>query len=192
MPSENRSIGTGAIGGSNERGAGGASSGVSGQHIVATPRVDRRADNNERDAERKVQRFGLPDFLSGRFVDIERAGTTEEVDCEDGALECANRASTSRMQFVQDSVNEFSLTAAGNNPCFAGSPDIDYRGTFIVDRTRRELAFSVLIDRFPAFEGYVIADGRGTTTLFTTGPLGSSPSELFGGPTARVSGRVPL
>jgi hypothetical protein len=102
------------------------------------------------------------------------------------------------MQFrnlqVTNSVIKIDVEAAANNPCFRGSPDIDYEGTITVDVPAREVAFEGLVDQFPAFEMYARALPTGAmATLFQSMPLpGKTPANLPGRANRPQSGRVKI
>ena len=120
-------------------------------------------------------------------------GETLEHDCEDGEVECRDTASTSRMHWSDalrsGNVIQVNVAAAANNPCFSGSPDIDYTGTVSIDLTSKTISFDGLVNGFPAYEGYAtINDGAGQT-LFTYGPTGT-PESLIGDADLAVSGSV--
>lgn len=119
---------------------------------------------------------------------------TIEVDCENGNIECEKSADSGRMKFlrpaISDSVLTLDLEAASNNGCFSGSPDIDYEGTLTLNKVTRILEFVGKVDDFPAFESYVLVNGR-VIKLFTEGPKpGSSPWNLPGKATRPVQGKV--
>lgn len=120
------------------------------------------------------------------FRQFHDCGETVEVDCEDGEEECRNKASNARMSFhnlrlVSPTIVTVQLRAAANNPCYTGSPDIDYEGTLIIDLTAMTVTFDGKIDEFPAFEAYVSRDGSAPVTLFQEPPPpGNSPANLFG------------
>jgi hypothetical protein len=112
--------------------------------------------------------------------------TTHEIDCTTGAALCTRSGRTSDMTFTglrgtAASLIEFDMTGASNNPCYTGSPDIDYEGKVGIDVRGRRVTFAGKIDDFPAFEMYATANGGGGTPLFTTMPLaGKDPFNLFG------------
>jgi Protein of unknown function (DUF3238) len=111
---------------------------------------------------------------------------THEIDCTTGAALCTRKGSTAAMRFTglrgsSASLIEFDMTGASNNPCYGGSPDIDYEGKVSIDVPGRRVAFDGKIDDFPAFEMYATANGGAGSPLFTTMPLpGKDPFNLFG------------
>ena len=125
-----------------------------------------------------------------------RCHATVEVDCEDGTEECRQEADTSDMTFrdlrgAPDSLIHIDLRGAANNPCFTGSPDIDYTGTVTIDTRARTVAFAGMIDAFPAFEMYASIDGGPALTLFRTLPIpGKDPWNLAGDAARAQAGQV--
>lgn len=125
-----------------------------------------------------------------------RCDTTTEIDCEDGDVECSRKGDTSRMRFRNlrgnpTSLVHVDLTAAANNPCFTGSPDIDYTGTFTIDPPGGTIEFNGMIDAFPAFEAYAVVDGGAPLTMFRTLPIpGKNPWNLGGSAVRAQTGRV--
>lgn len=116
---------------------------------------------------------------------------TTELDCEDGEEECSERGSNSRMRFFNLRSNTsgqvlINLEGAANNPCFSGSPDIDYNGVAMIDPTRRIIQFQGNVDGFPDYEMYV----NGNTILRIPHPTGNTPGDLVGGANRAVSGRT--
>jgi hypothetical protein len=115
-----------------------------------------------------------------------RCYETTEVDCEDGSVECTGTGDSSRMQFfnmriVTPTIISVQLRAAANNPCFRGSPDIDYEGTIILDVSTSQVTFEGKIDAFPAFEMYATRDGSAPRMIFQMmPPAGNTPADLPG------------
>lgn len=123
---------------------------------------------------------------------------TIEVDCEDGDEECRDQGETGRMAFSNlriTSSTSFAVdyVGAANNPCYAGSPDIDCNGTFSVELSERTVLFNGHIDAFPAFEAYATANGGAGTALFCTPPApGNTPANLFGDAVKYQFGRATI
>ena len=121
-----------------------------------------------------------------------------EVDCEDGDEECNQAADSSRMSFGNLRITSstsfaIDLVGAANNGCYAGSPDIDYQGTFSVELSTGTVLFNGHIDAFPAFEAYATANGGAGVTLFRTLPLpGNDPWNLPGGAVRWHSGAAAI
>jgi hypothetical protein len=154
-------------------------------------------------------RFGASSRMRQRVsVDVSRepftlvdhtkvCDATHEVDCEDGDEECIDSGDTDRMRASVSSVaGSLGMSAlrvhfesAANNPCFGGSPDIDYRGHVTIDLLVRRIDFEILVDSFPAFEMYAQVDGGSPVVLFRRPPpRGNTPGDLPGGPTRQVRG----
>ncbi len=124
---------------------------------------------------------------------VHYCGATHECDCEDGDIECTETASTSNMHWTDpwwhaSGILAISVTGAANNPCFSGSPDIDYEGTYYIDLNTRELTFNGKVNGFPAYESYAEFDGN-NVTVFTYGPTGT-PANLVGAANEAVNVKV--
>jgi hypothetical protein len=123
---------------------------------------------------------------------------THEIDCEDGDKECTREGDTSRMKFSNPrgsvaSLIQVDLVAASSNPCFSGSPDIDYLGNIIIDTPSRKVELSGRIDEFPAFEMYATANDGAGVKMFRTPPLpGKTPWNLVGGAKREQKGEAKL
>ena len=135
-------------------------------------------------------RMELPSMvLTPRHV----CGTTVEHDCEDGDVECTDTASTSRMSWdgpmrAGDTIWA-NVAGAANNPCFTGSPDIDYVGAVFVDLATKTITFEGKVNGFPAYEAYVVVNDGSPQELFTHGPSGD-PTSLIGDADIDVRGEV--
>jgi len=112
---------------------------------------------------------------------------TREIDCTSGVTRCTGHGKTSNMKFFNlrgssATVIEVELEGASNNPCYRGSPDIDYEATVFIDVSERTVAVKSKIDEFPAFEMYATANGGAGSKIFNTMPLpGKDPWNLLGG-----------
>lgn len=106
------------------------------------------------------------------------ASESVEVDCEDGDEECRKAVDTSRSKVGpvtrQGNTVRLSVHGRANNACFAGSPDIHYKGDFIVDLTAGTVKFEGIIGEFPAFEAYGRADGATSRTILQESPANGS------------------
>lgn len=144
------------------------------------------------------------DLANLTFSEWQHCGETVEHDCEDGDVECRATASTDRMHWsnlrregpdVDATVSSdrpvvrVDIAAAANNPCWAGSADIDYVGTVTVDPYARTVTFQGLVNGFPAYEAYVAVNDGAGQTLFQHGPTGD-PTDLVGAADLAVSGSV--
>jgi len=134
-----------------------------------------------------------------------RCSPTIEVD-DDGDVECGPRSSsTSRMNFERMAVSgpvearrfRVDFAGAANNACWAGSPDIDYKGRLdLVYRPSAgevRVTFDVLTEPFPAFEMYARVGTGPVIPLFREQPgLDKTASDIFGAPTQPQRGSQTL
>ncbi len=125
------------------------------------------------------------------LAEVHWCGETVEHDCEDGDEECRATADTSRMGWSNKrrvgDVILVDIAGAANNPCFTGSPDIDYLGTVAVDVAHRTVSFEGTVNRFPAYEAYApVNDGAGEV-VFQESP-NVDPTDLMGDADHAVTG----
>lgn len=128
-------------------------------------------------------------------------GFTVECDCEDGDVECREKASTAglKVKNFQAGANACTFTFEGGagNPCVTMAPEINWLVNVEVKKVAGgKLQVSALagskIEPFPAFEMYATFNGT-TRAIFREGPApGTTPWDLVGGPTRGVSGTVVL
>jgi hypothetical protein len=128
-------------------------------------------------------------------IEIDVAGPTEvfqwhncdethEINCKTGAAVCTSKGRTSDMLFSKlrgssGSLIQVDLKGASNNPCYSGSPDIDYEGRVTINVGARTVEFDGKIDQFPAFEMYGTANGGAGAMMFNSMPLpGKDPWNL--------------
>jgi hypothetical protein len=129
---------------------------------------------------------------------LHRCSPTIECDCEDGDEECNKSGDTSRMGFTLAPASAgrtavVTLEGASNNPCVAGSPDIDYRGSITIQADERSVEFDGFVDVFPAFEAYSRINNNPSAKLFTVGPKpGATPWNLPDNITAPAGGNRPV
>jgi hypothetical protein len=87
------------------------------------------------------------------------------------------------------------LPPSSADPQSLADPEIDMAGGFTVDAENRILKFDGLIDGFPFFEGYVVADGGPPVPIFQEAPEpGQTPAMGLPGAANRpvkVTRRVP-
>jgi len=120
-------------------------------------------------------------------------GESHEVD-GDGNIIASATASTDRMSFfnlrgsqtidpnggvidgIPDSV-QIDVAGSASLPLII-APDIDYSGTFIIDRAEGNVLFRGAVSGFPAFEMYFSVNDGPPVTLAQISPI--SPIELFG------------
>ena len=124
-------------------------------------------------------------------------GETIECDCEDGQKECEKTASANRLKYKDEVSSDFhlnfTLEGAANNPCFFGSPDIDW--VILVHVTKYangkievEATSDSRVEKFPAYEMYAEYDGD-VKTIFRRSPdEGATPGDLIGVATQPVQG----
>ena len=131
------------------------------------------------------------------FTQWHNCDETVEVDCESGEVECEKIGSTSDMEFSfpsnPDPTRPFQITfdSGSSNPCFSGSPTIDYEGTVTIDLKNRRLEFDGKVDEFPAFEAYAtINDGAGIALFQIEPEEGKGPADLIGDANISVSGKL--
>jgi hypothetical protein len=128
---------------------------------------------------------------------------TTEIDCEDGDEECKGKGVVKGPKFNNMRVSAdkrnitINLRAAGNNPCFHGSPDIDYEGEVTItlnpSKDSASVDFKGRVDEFPYFEMYATVNDGAGKQIFTKEPdKGKTPGNLFGEADRAVSGSVNL
>jgi hypothetical protein len=125
--------------------------------------------------------------------EVQLCGESHEID-EDGNIIASATAPTDRMKFlnlrgsqtidpdggvIDGIVGSVQIDVVGSASLpLIVAPDIDYSGTFIIDRSEGNVLFRGAISGFPAFEFYFQADDGPVITLGRFNPI--SPSELFG------------
>jgi hypothetical protein len=124
---------------------------------------------------------------------------TTELDCEDGAVECKDKGSKDRMNFVllaplspRKVIIEMKCSA--NNPCSPSSRifgEIDYVGLITFDRDKRAIEFDGYVDQFPAFEAYAtINEQKGVTLFRVPPPPGHTVMNLPGKANRRIKAKL--
>jgi hypothetical protein len=69
------------------------------------------------------------------------------------------------------------LKPSSSDPQSLADPDIDMIGSFVIDAQTRKLKFRAVVDGFPFYEGYVVADGGSAVTIFRLSPRpGENPA----------------
>jgi hypothetical protein len=103
------------------------------------------------------------------------------------------RATTSRMTGVVSSVDPvvlIRLNASASHPFPALTPgggDIAYRGDIVVDRATRSVRVDLMVQLFPAFEGYAsINEGPAAILFRQAPPPGVTELRLPPGPQRRI------
>lgn len=143
------------------------------------------------------------------LVEIDEAGltlvaqrhhcdNTVEVDCEDGDVECDLPPDPSGLTVVDFQSTgagcSFRFKGAANNPCFSGSPYIEWIVSVAVTRSGGRFTVAAqpgsVVEPFPAFEMYATTGGP-AKALFQVPPnAGAGPGDLYGPPNKPVSGSV--
>lgn len=146
--------------------------------------------------------------LTNGFIGEHRTSGTTEVDVNTGEqLDFAN-ADMSRCAWSGGAIAEpkagapftqqFQLKAAAFDPLVSAAADIDYAGTFTLTTTPGaegdvvQIDWQVMLDAFPAFEGYVDRDGTVQTLFTIPPPNGNTVSDLVGDANRPFSGSVTL
>ena len=157
-------------------------------------RTDQRSFDSEIHASSRMHSEVEIDLdMPGINLQWHNCDKTHEIDCEDGDPECEDSGNTSRMYFydlqvLTDTTLSIKLRGETNNPCFSGSPDIDYEGEIKFDVVNKEFSFDGYVDAFPAFEMYVTLNNGAPISVFQLDPpTGGSPSNLFGGPNRAIA-----
>jgi len=120
---------------------------------------------------------------------------TTEVKCSDGKVKNRKTQASDDMAFGLTSGSSdrvvLDFQASESNPLVPLAYKIDLVGTLTVDRKNKFVEFNGKVDEFPAFEAYVMINGRGPYTIAQLGPkAGVGPSALFGGANRPFQGRV--
>lgn len=127
---------------------------------------------------------------AGCDITIETKGSGEERAraTADGSGIFANNFSQSSNQSIR-----FWVEAAASDPLISVAPDIDFKGWITLDFKENQLFFDLLVDEFPAFEGYFSIDGGPAKTIFQLLPEpGASPFNLFGDANVSVNRSMPI
>jgi hypothetical protein len=99
--------------------------------------------------------------------------------------------SFSNLRGSTSEIVQVDVKGAANNPCFSGSPDIDYEGTITIDVPNRKIKFEGLVEPFPAFEMHIAINDGNAIEVFSLPPiLGSDPWNLPGSPNRPVNVEV--
>jgi hypothetical protein len=166
--------------------------------------TDSRGFSSERLASARVHVEGVVDLQtrSLRGSPALYSSGTKELDCEDGAVECDQRAAVSGSVTTEGDRNNPNLLyikindVAASDPCVTGAPSVDMNGTItlnlhpnLLDRT---FSFEMYIEPFPDFEMYAHVDDGPPRTIFTHPRTETSPFSLAGGATTRVRSTRPF
>jgi hypothetical protein len=104
-----------------------------------------------------------------------KCSETTEINCDSGEVTCKREGKISGIRFsslegTSDRQIFVSLQAGASNPCFRGSPEINYKGTIRIDVNSRVVEYAGFIDEFPAFEMYATANDGDGVKIFQTMP----------------------
>jgi hypothetical protein len=174
---------------------------------------DQREFSDDREAgarmHSEVRIEGLATETPNIAARINRCGESQEID-DDGNVIASATANADRMFFtnlrgsqsvdpdgggVVDGVAgsiQIDVVGSAGMPLIAVAPDIDYSGTFTIDRAEGNVLFRGAVSQFPAFEIYFSVNDGAPVTLAQLAPV--VPLDLFGGEnrTVNVSSRVVL
>jgi len=149
--------------------------------------TDGRSFDSSPGAAQRIRHAVIVDLDTLNYSTNYNIGVTHEIDCEDGDVECTSMGSisglkTNTREKSQD-ILSLDITGAANNPCAAGSPNIDYFGHIRINKQSRIIAFAGMVDNFPAYEMYAVSTTKKTplTVFQSMPPKGKDPSDLFGG-----------
>ncbi|KAH8719507.1 hypothetical protein GQ44DRAFT_775212 [Phaeosphaeriaceae sp. PMI808] len=129
-----------------------------------------------------------------------KCGKSTEIDPASGVVIGEDTAPKSRCSFSNfrtapapagnpnGSLVQVDCLAAANLPLLTGSPDIDFTGTFQIDRARKYVRFVGSVDGFPCFEGWVSFNGGEPQNMFKMAPI--SPIFIVGSSNRPVDGIV--
>jgi|GEM_PF-5571614 len=111
---------------------------------------------------------------SEKISDIRRIGTSHEVSCSTGViigtgtapldeLDKGRVAKSGRLTYV-------SFSASATNPLVTIAPSIDINLLFEIDPFARQCSLKGFRDQYPAYEGYIKADGNSPAFVFGYDP----------------------
>ncbi|WP_430111007.1 hypothetical protein [Paenibacillus sp. B1-33] len=137
--------------------------------------------------------------------EIHNTHCTYRLECSSGYEICNGQSPTYDMHFknlrtIIPNIFEIDLEASAKDPCIPEAPldigSVDIRGTIRIDaREKRSgsvtVSFNGLIEPFPAFEMYAVANATVTQNVFVRPPIGPT-SSLIGGPNIIVQESVTL
>lgn len=99
-----------------------------------------------------------------------RCDPTHEIHSTTGANVCTEAGDASRIKFTnarrEGKSVRFDLVGEANNPCYKGSPDIEWSGTVTIDPATGKLRFKGSTGLFPAFEMYAAKAGGAAVKVF--------------------------
>ena len=159
--------------------------------------TDQRSFNSSVHASSRIHAEAVIDLFTGNVVDgtfFALCSPTIEIDGQTGAVTCEKSADPSSIQIFCDlSVDvqgpgsptaSISFIGGVNNPCFAGSPSIQFSITaetkINADRKTGTANITGQISQYPAFELYMAPNSGATLTAFQLPPKdGTTPGSLL-------------
>ncbi|CAG8631686.1 15732_t:CDS:10 [Dentiscutata erythropus] len=157
--------------------------------------TDQRSFSNDINAKARMHSEVIVTFSGSgyKLQQMHKCDETTEVDCEDGDVEGKKTQNNKDMSFSLKSGSyervELRFSAARNNPLVTGSPDIDLKGTLVIDRKKKIFSFKGKVDDFPAFEAYARVNNGPIRVISQLGPKpGAGPISLFGGANREFAG----
>jgi Protein of unknown function (DUF3238) len=109
---------------------------------------------------------------------------TVEIDCEDGDLEGTGFAQNkgkgfTDLRIISPGVN-VKFEGAASDPLVKLAPQVNYKGTYIIDIPQRKVSFIGLVEPWPAFESYAAINGGAGQKIFQVPPEpGNTSWNLF-------------
>jgi len=152
--------------------------------------TDQRGFSKNSNTSSRMQSIVNIDVGNMKFLEhIGRCWETIECDCEDGEKECEKTASTSGLKYKDEVSSElhlnFILEGAANNPCFSGSPNINWLIHVHITKNQNgsievEATSDSRVEKFPAYEMYVEHSGEVRTLFLRPPDEGATPRDLVG------------
>lgn len=174
--------------------------------------TDNRSFSPEIHASSRMHSEVEIDFLNkGINFQWHNCSPTHAVNPDTGESTCTESGNTSRMNYSnlrgnttvdpeggiytdpRANIVQIDINAAANNPCVAGSPDIDFFGSIVIDPDAATIEFDGMVDGFPAFEMYAAIDNGAPIAIFQLmPPIGNAPWNLIGEPKIPVKVSQPI
>ncbi len=154
--------------------------------------TDQRDYSNDFDASHRMQSSIKVKFNNHtsdiNFLPSHDIDHTIEIRCVEGTVTCQKLGDKDKMKWKQPTIQnstlfKIDLTAKANNPCTGGfgSPiAIDYKGTLTLNFATREGSFRGKVDKFPAFEAYVVIRNNSPIAIDKERNSGNEVTDLFG------------
>ena len=158
--------------------------------------TDQRGFSHDRRASARMQSCLTVDFTGAAPAVAQRHRCDPTIMCEPlGSVPQQARSSTSRMRAVASSLTPtvvIRLDAVTSHPFPTLTPvarDIAYRGDIVVDRATRMVRVDLMVQLFPAFEGYAsINQGPAAILFHHAPPPGVTELRLLDVPQRRIRG----